>query len=34
MDNQKHLKTILVVIAVLLMIFPVFGTLIMYFLAM
>lgn len=34
MDKKKLLKTILVVFAVLLMVFPVFGTLIMYFLAM
>lgn len=34
MDKKKLLKTILVAFAILLMIFPVFGTLIMYFLAM
>ena len=34
MDKKKLLKTILVAFAILLMVFPVFGTLIMYFLAM
>lgn len=34
MDKKKILKTILVGAAILLMVFPVFGTLIMYLLAM